>query len=334
MTNPETRDDDPTQDDKDWDEYIKGEKQKYRSNVKRLFPEGENPNIELPKGPISPDTLRNALEPYVSPDANNLIFTNLSTCREQAKITQTIEQGKNLSTPEDIVLAIGNFLKQSLAYDGFYDLYALMHSKQPDFTHFLNNKSITVLPQIKQLIPLLQSAPDSASKEAFLKLLNGNDSQAIKHYIADNYKSGSDFKKMLLNVFTNNRDSIRNTLTYNGISDIQDQLDLKVGTCREFAMICKRIYEFMKKKISAIFPHSEMIYIINPEDGHAYNMLIYKDAEGAIHKRYYDLSSYALGSPIEYAPLENTNILLQSLKEEIRAANPGAKIWQNENFSV
>ncbi|MDQ1344469.1 MAG: hypothetical protein QG650_1191 [Patescibacteria group bacterium] len=70
--------------------------------------------------------------------------------------------------------------------------------------------------------------------------------------------------------------------------------DVKVGVCRDFAMLVKRIYE---KIAPGLFPNSEAVYVCNYEKRHSYVMLAFEDKNGKIQKIYFDPTFYITGNP-------------------------------------
>lgn len=66
---------------------------------------------------------------------------------------------------------------------------------------------------------------------------------------------------------------------------------VKVGVCRDFAMITKKIYEKMSKDT---FPDSEAIYVSNFAKKHAYILLAY-EKDGKTEKRYFDPTTFITG---------------------------------------
>ncbi len=90
---------------------------------------------------------------------------------------------------------------------------------------------------------------------------------------------------------------------------------VKVGVCRDFAMLAKRIYEKMAPER---FPESEAIYVNNYEKRHAYVLLAYKDAEGKMQKAYYDPTSFITGGKLRQEKKRNLRERQGGLGEERR----------------
>lgn len=67
---------------------------------------------------------------------------------------------------------------------------------------------------------------------------------------------------------------------------------VKVGVCRDFAMLAKRIYEKLSPNL---FPDSEAIYVSNLEKRHAYLLLAYQGKDGKMVKKYFDPTSFITG---------------------------------------
>lgn len=66
---------------------------------------------------------------------------------------------------------------------------------------------------------------------------------------------------------------------------------VRVGVCRDFAMMTKKIYEKMSKDT---FPDSEAIYVSNFAQKHAYILLAYEKDEKT-EKRYFDPTTFITG---------------------------------------
>lgn len=82
------------------------------------------------------------------------------------------------------------------------------------------------------------------------------------------------------------------SLNQNKSRDVYEVLNnIHVGVCRDFAMIIKQIYAELSPEL---FPDSEVIYVENYAEHHAYNLLIY-EKDGKIHKEYYDPTSLIIG---------------------------------------
>lgn len=70
--------------------------------------------------------------------------------------------------------------------------------------------------------------------------------------------------------------------------------EVRVGVCRDFAMLVKRIYE---KIAPSLFPNSEAVYVCNYEKRHSYVMLAFEDSDGKVRKLYFDPTSLITGAP-------------------------------------
>jgi len=73
--------------------------------------------------------------------------------------------------------------------------------------------------------------------------------------------------------------------------------EIKVWACRHYSAISKKIYE----QCSDLIPwnkESELLYVLNQNGSHAYNVLMTEQEDGSISKKYIDITSYINGSSL------------------------------------
>ncbi|MDP2103627.1 MAG: hypothetical protein Q8K26_01750, partial [Candidatus Gracilibacteria bacterium] len=88
---------------------------------------------------------------------------------------------------------------------------------------------------------------------------------------------------------------------------------VRVGVCRDFAIMTKKIYEKMAKET---FPDSEAIYVNNIAKRHAYILLAY-EKDGKIEKHYFDPTTFITGGSLR-VPQNDT---YGNEKDEVWAKN-------------
>lgn len=77
---------------------------------------------------------------------------------------------------------------------------------------------------------------------------------------------------------------------YSNESHISTYLNtLKVGVCRHYSMIAKKIFEAIAPDH---FADSELLYVCNHSTQHAYNLLLFENEKGEIEKQYIDITMF------------------------------------------
>lgn len=312
---------------------IMAERESFHTNIQKLkraslnnLPNSSNTNQEkemfnikdvqdfFKEKNINPETIATLFKTSgKSWDYLHWMFPQLNFDKNSEKIMADIqEMGKpeGFKTPNELLTAIAIYIKKNMSYDLLTVLFT--KTDEEEYTIMIrktldnpNAKFTISSKQIEQLqhftINLLNNNSFSRREWEMLKEMSIRSWDI--GWLRDQVINNGQFRNLLDKIGKQNGNHLYNSESggilrsnENASRDISTMLDsVKVGVCRDFAMMSKKIYEKMSKDT---FPNSEAIYVSNLKAQHAYILLVQEMPEGKILKHYFDPTSYITGWPI------------------------------------
>ncbi len=90
----------------------------------------------------------------------------------------------------------------------------------------------------------------------------------------------------------------KRTLNLNGEFSMYQLLkEIKVWVCRHYSIIAKELFEQCASSI-AWEKDSELVYVLNTQYSHAYNVLMKEESDWSISKKYLDITNYVQGQKL------------------------------------
>ena len=133
-------------------------------------------------------------------------------------------------------------------------------------------------------------------------VLSEQNAQKLQKFFADCYqKDPKTYGFFVNNILIGAKESgnplfIYETDNYDNTSNIMKYInELKLGVCRHYSMIAKKIYEVIAP---SYFPDSELLYVCNHKTKHAYNILLYENKNREIEKQYVDITLFITGNSL------------------------------------
>lgn len=238
------------------------------------------------------------------------MFPQLNFDKNSEKIMADIqEMGKpeGFKTPNELLTAIAIYIKKNMSYD----LLTVLFTKpdEEEYTNIIrktldnpNAKFAISSEQIKQLqyFTINVSIVDGISRRESEILKEMSIKSWDINWLRGQVMNNGQFRNLLdkiskkygARLYSSEAGGILRS-NENASRDISTKLDtVKVGVCRDFAMMSKKIYEKISKDT---FPNSEAIYVSNLKAQHAYILLAQETPDGKIRKQYFDPTSYITG---------------------------------------
>lgn len=238
--------------------------------------------------------------------------------------------------PKDLMIAISQYIRNNMSYDLLTVLFAPPEGTDyPDFIkQALQNPqakfdmSKQEEDQLKYLAMNIQiNSHYNAKNDAMLMKMIGANKEWLRHQAMND----DDFQVLLQTIgkyygyfLYNSYNSGSLQINEQTSRDVTEMLDtVRVGVCRDFAMMAKKIYEKMAKEQ---FADSEAIYVSNLAQKHAYVLLAY-EKDGKIEKQYFDPTAFITW----WSLLQHPNgMLYGDKKNEVWAKNDSP----NENTKM
>ena len=283
-------------------------------------------------------------------------FTNIEKGEWFDEIILQIEAQWSFESPQELVYAISDYIKDNMSYDAFLSLFLMFHvwrwiqdkddlrvslshmqiwmSEDSDRiadtlldewwnlqylfyqlaikdifdnpNHTLTEYHLGILAEV--LLPFRWEWINAISDEFhgivwyLLQLIDSRDIAWLKSYFQDGF--WEDPNKVAF---------IRSLLFESGITMLQSWATQtvaerlkheRVWVCRHFSVIAKHIYNEMVEKWSDSIKfrgESEVLYVLNNDIQHAYNIVMYEDQHWVIHKQYFDITLYIMNRKLFYS---------------------------------
>lgn len=238
------------------------------------------------------------------------MFPQLSFEKNSDKImTEIREMGKpeGFKNPDELMAAIAVYIKRNMSYD----LLTVLFTKpgEEDYTNklrqTLDNPRAKFTMSSQQIANLqyftlnLSNDPNITVRESEMLKEMSIKSWDIT-WLQNQVMKNTSFRNLLDKITKQNGLRLYSS-EYGGILRTNERVSrnvdtmlstVKVGVCRDFAMMSKKIYEKMAKDT---FPNSEAIYVNNLAKRHAYVLLAYEKPDGKMEKHYFDPTAYITG---------------------------------------
>lgn len=215
---------------------------------------------------------------------------------------------KNYETPTALMQDIADYIKNNMSYNSIQliqDYRQYCHQ-----TNQTNQYSIMISKALNQWKNEISDIQFEAFQQAVWLILQDDTQQGYQRIKNQNLNQISDKKTyqehliknpqiiMQLGIYLQsiNNDQIKDIiLQLNFLQDDQSVSnyikDIKVWSCRHFALLGKMLFESLKWRI--IWLKTSYCWLVyNQEINHSYNQIITEDQDGKIHTQYIDITKY------------------------------------------
>ena len=258
---------------------------------------------------VNPETIANFFQANKkNGDHLEGMFPQLEFENNSEKIMSEIRESapNGFRSPDDLLVAIAKHIRSKMSYD----LLTVLFDKpgEENYTNMIRqtmrspNAKFAISNKEKDNLMYfsvnLQTNGRFSPREREI-ITNMSIYGRDMHWLRDQAVNNPEFQKLLKKIssqygaflYNSQKEWILRT-NENVSRDIDAVLNtIKVGVCRDFAMMTKKIYEKMSKDI---FPDSEAIYVSNFAKKHAYILLAY-EKDGKTEKRYFDPTTFITG---------------------------------------
>lgn len=146
-------------------------------------------------------------------------------------------------------------------------------------------------------------------------VVDKNNIELLNNYFKDKLINNPDTREMLKWLLVELWSQMITSWTTKKISD--RLLTEKIWVCRHFSVIAKHIFNEMLSSWNPAIQfddEAEVIYVLNSNKWHAYNLLMYEWKDWEIHNMYFDITNYIMGGELFMDPKER-NSFTKTLKD-------------------
>lgn len=243
----------------------------------------------------------------VDDDYNFLLewqFTNIDGKGEgYDDILRNILDKGPFNTPQALIVAISEYMRDHMSYDTFVALPQLQASDGAigEFSLILNHPEtkltyyhFDILEQVfgacRWNIQELPEEYQQMMADVF-SFMDTRDISGFTNYLLWLWKED---KELFLELLEWISIELRNSIIWNSETVSNILKEKKVWVCRHFSLIAKMIFNDIVKQWDRIeFTwNAEVLYVLNSPQNHVYNILIYEWDDWEVHQIYFDITTF------------------------------------------